>query len=140
MAAAAMQPMATSPHPLATLAGADVLQRGGTAAEAAVAMGAVLAVVMPHFCGLGGDAVWLMADRDGWATTLMGHRPGAGRPAGPARRVAPAGAGVDADDRLRRRQLGPCLAPVGVPMGRDDDAGGAAGACADPCARRVSAQ
>ena len=72
MAAAAMQPMATSPHPLATRAGADVLQRGGTAAEAAVAMGAVLAVVMPHFCGLGGDAVWLMADRDGWATTLMG--------------------------------------------------------------------
>ena len=71
MAAAAMQPMATSPHPLATRAGADVLQRGGTAAEAAVAMGAVLAVVMPHFCGLGGDAVWLMADRDGWATTVL---------------------------------------------------------------------
>lgn len=69
---AALQPMVTSPHPLATKAGADVLHRGGTAAEAAVAMGAVLTVVMPHFCGLGGDAVWLLADRDGWSTTLMG--------------------------------------------------------------------
>ncbi|WP_330448232.1 hypothetical protein FLP41_13775 [Paracoccus marcusii] len=68
MAAAAMQPMATSPHPLATRAGADVLQRGGTAAEAAVAMGAVLAVVMPHFCGLA-------ATRSGlWPTATVGRR------------------------------------------------------------------
>ena len=69
---AALQPMVTSPHPLATEVGAQVLQRGGTAAEAAVAMGAVLTVVMPHFCGLGGDAVWLLADREGWSTTIMG--------------------------------------------------------------------
>ncbi|QDA36559.1 gamma-glutamyltransferase (plasmid) [Paracoccus liaowanqingii] len=64
--------MAISPHPLATEAGTRILRQGGTAAEAAVAIGAVLAVVMPHFCGLGGDAVWLLADRDGRSAALMG--------------------------------------------------------------------
>lgn len=54
----------TSPHPLATAVGAQVLQEGGTAIEAAVAMGAMLTVVTPHFCGLGGDAVWLVADHE----------------------------------------------------------------------------
>ena len=53
----------TSPHGLASEAGRAVLARGGNAIEAAVAIGAVLAVTMPHFCGLGGDAVWLVADR-----------------------------------------------------------------------------
>lgn len=67
-----MPGMVTSPHPLASHAGAEVLRRGGNAAEAAVAMGAVLTVVMPHFCGLGGDAVWMLADRDGLETSILG--------------------------------------------------------------------
>ena len=55
----------TTPHPLATAAGMEVLDKGGTASEALIAAGAVLTVVMPHFCGLGGDAVWLVVDRHG---------------------------------------------------------------------------
>lgn len=55
----------TTPHPLATAAGMAVLRAGGTAPEALIAAGAALCVVMPHFCGLGGDAVWLVADRQG---------------------------------------------------------------------------
>lgn len=55
----------TTPHPLATAAGMEVLRQGGTAPEALIAAGAVLTVVMPHFCGLGGDAVWLVVDRQG---------------------------------------------------------------------------
>jgi gamma-glutamyltranspeptidase len=51
----------STPHPLATEAGMQVLRAGGTAPEALIAAGAVLTVVMPHFCGLGGDAVWLVA-------------------------------------------------------------------------------
>jgi oxamate amidohydrolase len=62
----------TSPHELASAAGVEVLYRGGDAIEAAVAMGAVLAVVCPHFCGLGGDAVWIIADAAGDPRCLLG--------------------------------------------------------------------
>ena len=51
-----------SPHPLATIAGLEVLQRGGTAVDAAVAAGATIAVVYPHMTGLGGDSFWLCWD------------------------------------------------------------------------------
>lgn len=64
--------MITTPHWLASEAGAKVLRRGGNAIEALVAAGAVLAVTYPHFCGLGGDAVWLVADETGKAQTFLG--------------------------------------------------------------------
>lgn len=64
--------MVVSPHPLATEAGRAVLARGGNAIEAAVAVAATLAVVMPHFCGLGGDAVWLVCDREGRRRCFLG--------------------------------------------------------------------
>jgi gamma-glutamyltranspeptidase len=47
--------MVSSAHPLATLAGVDVLRSGGTAADAAVAVNAVLGVTQPNMCGVGGD-------------------------------------------------------------------------------------
>lgn len=47
--------MVASCHPLASLAGVDVLRSGGTVADAAVATNAVLAVTQPNFCGVGGD-------------------------------------------------------------------------------------
>jgi gamma-glutamyltranspeptidase/glutathione hydrolase len=49
------QALVASAHPLATLAGLDVLRGGGTAADAAIAVNSVLAVVQPHMCGVGGD-------------------------------------------------------------------------------------
>jgi gamma-glutamyltranspeptidase/glutathione hydrolase len=52
--------MLASPHALATAAGVDVLRRGGNAVDAAIAANAVLAVVYPASCGLGGDALWLV--------------------------------------------------------------------------------
>lgn len=54
--------MVTSPHVLASMAGRDVLRRGGNAIEAAIAVAAALCVTMPHFTGLGGDGFWLVAD------------------------------------------------------------------------------
>lgn len=48
--------MITSGHPLASQAGAAILERGGKAIDAAIAANAVLCVVRPHMCGLGGDA------------------------------------------------------------------------------------
>lgn len=64
--------MVTTPHWRATEVGAQVLERGGTAIEALVAAGAVLSVVYPHFCGLGGDAVWMVSDENGRAQSFLG--------------------------------------------------------------------
>lgn len=57
--------LVVTPHPAATRAGTNALRAGGTAADAAVAANAVLAVVYGNACGLGGDAfalVWSPAD------------------------------------------------------------------------------
>jgi gamma-glutamyltranspeptidase/glutathione hydrolase len=51
-----------APHHLATQAGLGVLAAGGHAVDAAIATNAVLGVVMPNGCGLGGDAFWLVWD------------------------------------------------------------------------------
>jgi len=68
--------MVASAHPLASLAGVEVLKSGGTVADAAVAINAVLAVTQPHMCGLGGDLFCLYHD----ATTGRVHfLNGAGR-------------------------------------------------------------
>ena len=54
--------MITTPHHLASQSGLAVLRRGGTAVDAVIAAGAVLAVAYPQMCGLGGDAFWLIYD------------------------------------------------------------------------------
>ncbi|CAM5725800.1 putative gamma-glutamyltransferase YwrD [Streptomyces afghaniensis 772] [Streptomyces afghaniensis] len=51
--------MIVSPHYLASQAGEQILQKGGNAFDAAVAVSACLAVVYPHMTGLGGDSFWL---------------------------------------------------------------------------------
>src|SRR5215468_1744054 len=54
--------LVTSPHVLASQAGAEVLHDGGSAVDAAVTASAVLSVVYPHMTALGGDAFWLIYD------------------------------------------------------------------------------
>ncbi len=51
-----------SGHHLASFEGASVLRNGGNAVYAALASAAVLSVVAPHACGLGGDAFILVFD------------------------------------------------------------------------------
>jgi len=52
----------TAPHHLASEAGLEVLSEGGSAADAAVAIAATLAVVYPHMNSIGGDSFWLIAE------------------------------------------------------------------------------
>ena len=54
--------MAAASNPLAAQAGLNVLRQGGRAADAAVAMSAVMNVVEPGACGVGGDCFALHYD------------------------------------------------------------------------------
>ena len=74
-----------APHHLATAAGLEILRRGGHAVDAAIATNAVLAVVVPGGCGIGGDAFWLVwdaADRRQLALNGSGRAPAGADPAG----------------------------------------------------------
>ncbi|UCH75222.1 MAG: gamma-glutamyltransferase family protein [Rhodospirillales bacterium] len=53
--------MVTAPHHLAAGAGLSVLEEGGNAIEAMVAMASTIAVVYPHMNSIGGDGFWLVA-------------------------------------------------------------------------------
>lgn len=79
--------MVSSDEHLASAAGADVLARGGSAVDAALAANAVLAVTSPQSCGMGGDL---------WAVV---HGPGLGAPV-VLNASGRAGSGADAE-RLR---------------------------------------
>jgi gamma-glutamyltranspeptidase len=66
------------PHYLASQAGIDILKKGGTAVDAAIATNAVLNVVYPHMCGIGGDAFWLIYDSSSKEVSFLnasGHSP-----------------------------------------------------------------
>lgn len=61
----APQGLVASADHLASSAGLGLLQAGGTAVDAAIAANAVLAVVAPHLCGMGGDLFALVHEGDG---------------------------------------------------------------------------
>ena len=128
-----------APHELASVAGLGILQRGGSAVDAMVAVNAALAVVYPHMTGVGGDAFWLVHD----AATGRQHVLNAtGRAAAAADPSAYGGGAIDfrgpasaitvpgtvdgwarAHARFGRLPLADCLAPAigyardGFPVG-----------------------
>ena len=54
--------MVASAHPVAAFIGLSILQRGGNAFDAAIAVAAAEGVLLPMKCGLGGDAFVVMHD------------------------------------------------------------------------------
>ncbi len=65
--------MAAASNPLAAQAGLNILRQGGRAADAAVAMSAVMNVTEPAACGIGGDCFALHYDAgNGEVTALNG--------------------------------------------------------------------
>ena len=79
-------------HPLAAQAGLRILQEGGTATDAVIAMAGVLAVVRPHMNGIGGDAFGIFYDGESGAITALNASGRAGSVATPQFFAA---AGVD---------------------------------------------
>lgn len=63
--------MVSSPHYLASLAGLKILESGGSAVDAAIAVNSTLGVVYPHMTGMGGDAFWLIHDAESGAVHAL---------------------------------------------------------------------
>ena len=62
---ASTQGIVASEHPLASQAGATVLAAGGHAVDAAIAANAVMGVVCPMMCGIGGDLFAIVSEQNG---------------------------------------------------------------------------
>src|SRR6185295_1555243 len=102
-----------SAHPLATAAGYTILERGGNAFDAAVAVSAVLSVVEPYSSGLGGGGFFLLHDAKSGRDVMVVAREMAPAAAVPAKYLDAKGE-LDRD----RAENGPWSSGVpGLPAG-----------------------
>lgn len=93
---------AVTPHGLATRAALDVMGAGGNAVDGAIAANAVLGMVLPTTCGIGGDLFAIV------------HEPGATAPA-ILNASGRGGSGLDATDlRARGHRRMPPRSPASV--------------------------
>jgi gamma-glutamyltranspeptidase/glutathione hydrolase len=97
-----------SAHPLATKAGCDVLLRGGNAFDAAVAVGAALAVVEPYASGLGGGGFFLLHRASDGLDVFLDARE-------TAPRLATQNLYVDEKGALRGKRISEGATAAGIP-------------------------
>ncbi len=106
-------------HPLATAAGQQMLANGGSAVDAVIAAQAMLAVVSPDACGLGGDGLTLVQAPGEASVAVNGAGPAA---SGATKAASTGGASVAVPGlvdqwvalhaRWGRLDLATCLAPA----------------------------
>ncbi len=90
-AAAAVEPFVVAANPLAANAGIEVLKRGGSAVDAAVAIEAMLSLVEPQSSGLGGGAFITHYDASTRQVSIYDGRETAPAQASPTMFLAPDG-------------------------------------------------
>lgn len=88
---AAPQSMVAAAHPQAVEAGLEMLRRGGTAVDAAIAVQMMLGVVEPHASGIGGGGFLLHYDGASRAITVYDGRETAPAGARPSMFLSPDG-------------------------------------------------
>ena len=88
---AAPRSMVAAAHPLAVEAGLEMLRRGGTAVDAAIAVQMVLGVVEPHASGIGGGGFLLHYDGTSRGITVYDGRETAPAGASPTMFLSPDG-------------------------------------------------
>ena len=102
------QGMVASQHHLATKVGLEILQKGGNAVDAAVAVGFSLAVVLPRAGNLGGGGFMITYDAESQSTETFNYR-----------EMAPAKASrdmyLDDDGKVDNRKFNASYHSVGVP-------------------------
>ncbi|QGG94279.1 gamma-glutamyltransferase family protein [Actinomarinicola tropica] len=104
-----MKGMVCSVDHLASQAGIAVLRAGGSAADAAVAMSAVLAVTTQHMCGMGGDLLALVHHADGSDPDCLNSSGRAGRGADPERLRAAGHTRMPLDEEIQTVTVPGCV-------------------------------
>ena len=100
--------MVCSVDHLASSAGVEVLRKGGSAADAAIATSAVLTVTTQHMCGLGGD-LFALISQDGSAPLALDASGRAGSGADPDRMRAEGHTSMPFLDDIRATPVPGCV-------------------------------
>src|SRR5699024_9452630 len=92
--------MVVSAHPLASEAGLDVLNNGGNAVDAAIAMQYALTVTEPMMSGIGGGGFMMVYDAATEETTIINSRERAPAGADPEMFLKDDGEAMEFEDRV----------------------------------------